>query len=91
MKIGDILICKKNFHNGDISFRINEEYVINDFHVGYINGIKSDKITHIVVTKKLGDYSNGYFTLDGDGYLGYLWYDYFYNQQELRLIKLNSL
>lgn len=53
MKIGDILICKKNIINGDISFRINKEYVINDFHVGYIHGIKSDEITHIVVTKKI--------------------------------------
>jgi len=89
MKIGDILICKKPFISGDIHFKVNEKYKIDDYHNCIIKGIRSTYNTHIKMTN-ISNEGHAYFTII-DEIEGYMWYDYFYTQDDVRKMKLDSI
>ena len=79
MKIGDILICKKEIW----SFELNKPYIITVIGLsGNVN------IVYLNSTNKI----NHHFAIDDDNhtFFIYLW-NHFYTQDEIRLKKLESL
>ena len=84
MKVGDYVYCKENYpkyEDGNYPYRIKEKYLISRITEKYIS-IDGESIE--------GESNTYYFVFVKDGNRHYF-NDVFYNQDEVRKIKLDSL